>query len=64
MRLNMSPGFHTVKYAERCDKRRELQAQHNAKPSTKRRRLELSAERAVVQGASEALEGDTYESGI
>uniref|UniRef100_A0A8W8MVE1 Exonuclease domain-containing protein n=1 Tax=Magallana gigas TaxID=29159 RepID=A0A8W8MVE1_MAGGI len=33
-------------------------------PSTKLRRLVLKQERAVTQGAQEALEGDSYQSGI
>ncbi|XP_062607534.1 uncharacterized protein LOC134269349 [Saccostrea cucullata] len=33
-------------------------------PSTKRRRLMLKQERAVTQGANEALEGASYQSGI
>ncbi|XP_060605467.1 uncharacterized protein LOC132757985 [Ruditapes philippinarum] len=35
-----------------------------ALPSTKRRRLILKQERSINQGAHEALEGATYESGI
>lgn len=60
----MSPGYHTIKYAERCAAKRERQAEESAKPSAKRRRLVLSSERATTQGATEALEGETYESGI
>ncbi|XP_060572014.1 uncharacterized protein LOC132730174 [Ruditapes philippinarum] len=63
-KAGLSPGVHTKKYADKCMKRR-LYKQEKAKlPSTKRRRLFLKKERAICQGANEALEGVSYQSGI
>lgn len=60
----MSPGKFTKKYAAKQLKRR-LQAEERSKlPSTKRRRIQLKQERNVTQCAFQALEGDTYQSGI
>jgi len=44
--------------------KRRIRNQEKAQlPSTKRRRLILKQERAITQGAAEALEGQTYQSG-
>lgn len=61
--LGLSPGAHTVKHAEKCMKQREEKREKAKSPSTKYRRLLLKQERATNQGANEALEGDTYQSG-
>lgn len=45
-------------------KRRKEVQENNQLPSTMLRRLVLKQERAVTQGAQEALEGDSYQSGI
>lgn len=56
----ISPGKFTKEHARKETKRRkEVQL-----PSTKLRRLVLKQERAVTRGAQEALEGDSYQSGI
>jgi len=60
----LSPGAHTLKHAERCQKRRERVQAKMLLPSKKRRRLELKQERAVNQGAQEVLEGVSYQSGL
>ncbi|XP_060565928.1 LOW QUALITY PROTEIN: uncharacterized protein LOC132724962 [Ruditapes philippinarum] len=60
----LSPGVHTLKHAEKCQKNRERVQAKMELPSTKRRRLELKKERAVNQGAQEVLEGVSYQSGI
>lgn len=62
--LGLSPGEHTLKYADKCLKRRQAKQEKAQDPSTKRRRLELKKERTTNQGAYEALEGDMYQSGI
>ncbi|XP_060593897.1 uncharacterized protein LOC132748331 [Ruditapes philippinarum] len=61
--LGLSPGTHTVRHAEKCMKQREKKREKAKSPSTKLRRLLLKQERATNQGANEALEGDTYQSG-
>ena len=63
MKLGLSPGKYTVKYADKCQKRRLQKQQSQSLPSVKRRRLILKQERATSQGAMEALEGVSYESG-
>jgi hypothetical protein len=62
-KMGLSPGLHTQKYAEKCMKRRLTRQEISSLPATKRRRLALKKERATNQGASEAMEGDTYQSG-
>ncbi|XP_060561615.1 uncharacterized protein LOC132721341 [Ruditapes philippinarum] len=62
--LGLSPGTHTVRHAEKCMKQREKKREKAKSPSTKLRQLLLKQERATNQGANEALEGDTYQSGI
>lgn len=60
----MSPGKFTKKYAAKQLKHR-LQAEERSKlPSTKRRRIQLKQERNNTQCAFQALEGDTYQSGM
>ena len=61
--MGLSPGTHTVRYAEKCHKRRLNRNQTQGLPSVKRRRIVLKQERATNQGALEALEGVSYESG-
>ncbi|XP_033724552.1 uncharacterized protein LOC117314595 [Pecten maximus] len=63
-KAGLSPGHHTVKYAERTLKQRRKSQARTQLPSTKRRRLILKQERAITQGAQDTLEGDSYESGI
>ena len=60
--LSISPGEHTVDYANRCDARREQQAQKCALPSAKRERLIRAKERAMTQDVAESREGTTYAS--
>ncbi len=64
MKLGLSPGKHTLKYADRCQKRRLQKQQSQSLPSVKRRRLILKQEHATSQGAMEALEGVSYQSGM
>jgi len=59
----LSPGKYTEMYAARQMKRRIRNQEKAQLPSTKRRRLILKQERAITQGAAEALEGQTYQSG-
>ena len=59
----MQKGVHTLKYADKCTKKRKLAQEKSQLPSTKRRRLLLKQERATTQGAQEALEGVSYQSG-
>jgi hypothetical protein len=60
----LSPGQFTEEYAAKADQKRKRKQARSQLPSTKRRRLILKQERAVNQGASEALEGQSYQSGI
>ena len=60
----LSPGIHTKKHADKQFKRRLKVGERSRLPSTKRRRLQLKQERNVTQCALQALEGDTYQSGI
>lgn len=59
----LSPGFHTMKHAEKRLQERKKELDKAALPSTKRRRLILKHDRAMVQGTQEVVEGDTYDSG-
>ena len=61
--MGLSPGKYTETYAEKAMKKRKYKQEVNALPSTKRRRLVLKQERAVTQGAQEALEGTSYQTG-
>ncbi|XP_053385649.1 uncharacterized protein LOC128545990 [Mercenaria mercenaria] len=63
-KAGLSPGVHTIRYAEKCAKSRKRSSDLSQLPSTKRRRLILKQERATTQGAQEALEGVSYQSGI
>ena len=62
-KMGLSPGNHTLKYAAKCQKRRLEKEQSQHKLSTKRRRIILKHERATQQGAMEAIEGVSYQSG-
>ena len=53
-----------MKYAEKCHRKRLKKQEMMSLPSTKRRRIALKQERAINQGALEALEGDSYQSGL
>ncbi|XP_053375217.1 uncharacterized protein LOC123538288 [Mercenaria mercenaria] len=69
MNLGLSPGSHTIKYADKCLKRRLQKQQRQQqlpfiKFSVKRRRLVLKQERSINQGALEALEGVSYQSEV
>ncbi|XP_045215031.2 uncharacterized protein LOC123565087 [Mercenaria mercenaria] len=64
MNLGLSPGSHTIKYADKCLKRRLQKQQRQQLPSVKRRRLVLKQERSINQGALEALEGVSYQSEV
>lgn len=64
MEVGLSPGINTLKYAEKCMNHRLQVEKKSQQPSTKRRRLILKQECATSQGAQEALEGATYQSGI
>ncbi len=57
----LSPGKHTVEYANKRDGERLRKQQKADLPSTKRRRLVLKQERSTNQAASEVLEGTSYE---
>lgn len=59
----LSPGMHTVDYAEKCARHRKHSQDVTTMPSTKRRRLILKQERSVNQIAKESLEGVSYQSG-
>lgn len=59
----LSPGTHTEQYATKMAKKRKAMQEKSQLPSTKRRRMILKQERAVVQSASEVLEGISYQSG-
>ena len=59
----MSPGKYTETYAEKAMKKRKHKQEVMALPSTKCRRLILKQERAMTQGAQEALEGTSYQTG-
>ena len=61
----LSPGVHTVKYAEKCAESRKRLSDRSQLPSSKRRRPihVLKQERAITQGAQEALKGISYQSG-
>lgn len=59
----VSPGKFTEEHAGKRMKRRKEVQEKIQLPSTKLRRLVLKQERAVTQGAQEALEGDSYQSG-
>ncbi|XP_060557505.1 uncharacterized protein LOC132717930 [Ruditapes philippinarum] len=60
----LSPGVHSLRYADKCQKHRKRVQERSALPSTKRRRLQLKQERSITQGAQEALEGMSYQSEI
>ena len=60
----LSPGHFTEEYAATAAKNRKRKQAISHLPSTKRRRLILKKERAINQGAYEALEGQSYQSGI
>ncbi len=60
----LSPGKFTEEYAEKAMKLRRRNQHRAMLPSTKRRRLCMKQDRAMVQGANEALEGETYQSGM
>ena len=60
----LSPGIHTLNYAEKCQRTRKRVDDKMKLPSFKRRRLELKQERAVNQSAHEVLEGVSYQSGL
>lgn len=60
----ISPGKFTELYADQQMRHRRRIQEKSALPSTKRRRMILKQERAVTQGANEALEGCSYQSGI
>ncbi|XP_033759588.1 uncharacterized protein LOC117341837 [Pecten maximus] len=60
----LSPGKFTEIYAEKQGKRRLKVEKKSKLPSTKRRRMQLKQERNLTQCASQALEGDTYQSEI
>ncbi len=62
--MGLSPGEHSKKYAEQCSRKRKYYQEHVAKPSSKRRRLELKKERSTTQGSCEVLEGDSYQQGV
>jgi len=59
----VAPGYHTQKYADKCQTKRIKKQETMSLPSTKLRRIVLKQERAVHQGAQETLEGDCYQSG-
>jgi hypothetical protein len=59
----ISPGKHTIDYADKCQKKRQHSQDVTRLPSTKIRRLILKQERAVTQQAHETLEGVSYQSG-
>ena len=59
----LSPGFHTQKYSKKCMDERKVRLERSRRPSAKRRRLELKQGRCLTQGATEVLEGATYQSG-
>lgn len=58
----LSPGKHTEEYATKRAMKRKAMQEKSQLPSTKRRRNILKQERAVVQNASEVLEGISYQS--
>ena len=60
---NISPGQYTEDYAKKCAMKRQKSQERFSKPFVKRRRLILKQERAIVQIATETLEGATYQSG-
>lgn len=60
----LSPGVHSLRYADKCLKHRKRVQERSALPSTKRRRLQLKQERSITQGAQEALEDMSYQSEI
>ncbi|XP_060597360.1 uncharacterized protein LOC132751224 [Ruditapes philippinarum] len=63
-KAGLSPGMHTLSYAEKCQRTRKHVDEKMKLPSSKRRRLELKQERAVNQGAQEVLQGVSYQSGV
>ncbi|XP_060570228.1 uncharacterized protein LOC132728584 [Ruditapes philippinarum] len=60
----LSPGFHTEKYSKKCMNERKRRMERSSLPSSKRRRLTLKQERCICKGATEVLEGATYQSEI